>query len=171
MYTHELGFYTENEDFLCLDDSESHIRSQNIILHSKWFKWHIKITFNGKLITEDIEGNFVNAQKQYSIRRQQLEAFTFFIKFECLPLLENTVTEIEFGLSSSVTTKLFSLKSNAEELFVKNGYYQFMNKLYYQIREDSSRTQYPRFIKDSSLSAMTLITLHSCLHYSLDAGR
>lgn len=108
MYAHEVGSYIENEDFLCLDDPEPHVRSQNIILHSKGFKWHIKLTFNGNLITDKIGRPFAQAQKEYSIRRQQLRAFTFFIKLECLPLLENTVTETEFGLfyhvqNSSVT--------------------------------------------------------------------
>lgn len=100
MYTHKLGSYTENEDYLYLGDPEPHIRSQNIILHSNKFNWHTKATFNGKLMADELEENFSQAQKQYSVRRQQLREFTSFIKFECLPLLKDTVTEIEFGLFS-----------------------------------------------------------------------
>ena len=160
MYVHELGSYTENEDFLCLDDSEPHVRSQNIILHSNGFKWHIKITYNGKLIIEEMKGDSLKAQKRYSIRRQQLRKFTSCIKFECLSLLENTVTEIEFELSS-VLSKILSLSSKIKDLSVKNGYCQFMNRLHYRLGEDLSKTQYPAFIKDPSISTMTLASLRT----------
>lgn len=146
----KLGHYAEHEDFLCHGDPEPHIRSQNVIFYSGSSKWHIKVTFKGKIITRDVEGAFIKAQKKYAIRRQQLQAFISFIKFECLPLLEDTVTEVEFG-PIPVTSKVLPLSSKPSELAVENGYHQFANNLYYQVREDPSRTQYPFFVKDVSV--------------------
>jgi Protein kinase domain len=151
----ELGAYTENEDFLCRGDVEPHIRSQNIIFYSESSKWHIKITFKGNTITRNVEETFIKAQKIYSIRRQQLRAFIPFIKFECLPLLEDTVTEVEFG-PIPVGSKILPLSSNINELPLENGYNQFVNNLYYQVWEDPSRTQYPSFVKDLSVPTTAL---------------
>lgn len=151
----ELGAYAENEDFHCRGDPEPHIRSQNIIFSSESSRWHIKITFKGNTITRDVEKTFTKAQKIYAIRRQQLRAFISFIKFECLPLLEDTVTEVEFG-PIPVTSRMLPLSNKINELPVENGYHQFVNNLYYQVWEDSSRTQYPSFVKDLSVPTTAL---------------
>lgn len=143
----ELGAYVENEDFLCRGDAEPHIRSQHIIFYSESSRWYIKVTFRGNTITGDVEETFIKAQKIYRIRRQQLRAFISFIKFECLPLLEDTVTEVEFGPIPAGPGKL-PLSSKINELPVENGYHQFVNNLYYQAWEDPLRTQYPSFVKD-----------------------
>src|SRR5271170_7162833 len=133
----ELGTYSENEDFLCLGDDEPHIRSHNIVFYSGSFRWHIKITFKGNTITRHVGETFIKAQKNYSIRRQQLRAFISFIKFECLPLLENTVTEVEFG-PIPIDSRTLPLSSKINELPMENGYHQFINNLYYQVWEDPS---------------------------------
>ena len=111
----EMGAYAENEDFLCLGDDEPHIRSQNIVFRSGSSRWHIKITFKGKTVTGDVGETFIKAQKTYSIRRQQLRAFISFINFECLPLLEDTVTEVEFG-PIPVASGTLPLSSKINEL-------------------------------------------------------
>jgi serine/threonine protein kinase len=147
----ELGAYAENENFLCLGGDEPHIRSQNIVFYSDSSRWHIKVTFKGNTIIGDVGDAFIEAQKNYSIRRQQLRAFISFIKFECLPLLEDTVTEVEFG-PIPVTPETLPLSSKINELPVENGYHQFLDNLYYQIREDPFRTQYPSFVRDPSVS-------------------
>ncbi|KAI9889131.1 MAG: hypothetical protein M1814_005793 [Vezdaea aestivalis] len=155
LFSIELGTYAENEDFLCRGDAEPHIRSQNVIFCSKGARWHIKVTFKGNIITR---AAFIKSQQSYSIRRQQLRAFTSNIKFECLPLLEDTVTEIEFGPIPVTSTKL-PLSSKLEELPVENGYYQFANDLYYQVREDPSRIEYPSLVKDIPEPATALAEL------------
>ena len=154
----ELGPYAENEDFLCRGDAEPHVRSQNIIFSSKDSRWYIKVTFKGNTITGNAEEIFIKAQKNYSIRRQQLRAFIFNIKFECLPLLEDTATKVEFR-PIPVTSSILPLSSKVNELPVENGYHQFVNTLYYQVWKDPSRTQYPSFIKDLSVPATALAEL------------
>jgi serine/threonine protein kinase len=150
----ELGAYAENEDFLCLGDDEPHIRSQNIVFYSESSRWHIKITFKGNTITRDVGETFIKAQKNYSIRRQQLQAFISFIKFEYLPLLKDTVTEVEFG-PIPIASRTLPLSSKINKLPVENGYHQFVN-LYYQVWEDPSRTQYPSFVNDLSVPTTAL---------------
>jgi serine/threonine protein kinase len=151
----KLGAYAENEDFLCRGEAEPHIRSQGIIFCSASSRWHIKVTFKGNTITGDVEETFIKAQKIYSIRRQQLRAFISFIKFESLPLLEDTVTEVEFG-PIPVTSRKLPLSSKISELPVENGYRQFVNNLYYQVREDPARIRYPIFVNDLSVPTITL---------------
>jgi tRNA A-37 threonylcarbamoyl transferase component Bud32 len=151
----KLGAYAENEDFLCRGDAEPHIRSQNIIFYSASSRWHIKVTFKGNTITGDVEETFIKAQKIYSIRRQQLRAFIPFIRFECLPLLEDTVTEVEFG-PIPVASRTLPLSSKINELPVENGYHQFVDNLYYQVWEDPSRTRYPSFVNDLSVPTTAL---------------
>ena len=57
----ELGAYAENEDFHCRGDPEPHIRSQNIIPYSESFRWHIRVTFKGNIITGGVDETFVKA--------------------------------------------------------------------------------------------------------------
>ena len=150
-----LGVYSENKSFLCYGDAEPHLRSQNVIFYWKSSRWHTKVTFRGKTITGNVDGIFAEAQQNYPIRRQQLRAFTLFIKFECLPLLKDTVTEVEFG-PDPVTSQRLPLSSKLSELPIENGYYQFTNNLHYQIREDPSRIRYPPFVRDSSVPTTEL---------------
>lgn len=150
----ELGDYTENEDYQVHNDAEPHIRSQNIIFFSKGFRWHIKVTFKGNTITRDVDKIFIKAQEKYAIRRQQLRAFILSIEFDCLPLLEDTVTEVEFGTIpvASRTLPSLPLRSTISKLPAENGYHQFVNDLlYFQVREDPLRIQYPFFVKDLSV--------------------
>ena len=152
----ELGDYAENEDFQVRNDAEPHIRSQNIIFSSESARWHIKVTFKGNTITGDVDETFIKAQKNYPIRRQQLRAFILFIKFDFLPLLEDTVTEVEFG-PIPVASGILPLSNTINELPAENGYHQFVNSLlYYQVWEDPSRTKYPFFVKDLSVPTTEL---------------
>lgn len=152
----ELGDYAENEDYQVRNDAEPHIRSQNIIFLSEGFRWHIKVTFKGNTITRDVDKTFIKAQEKYLIRRQQLRAFILFIKFDCLPLLEDTVTEVEFG-TIPVTSRILPLSSTISKLPAENGYHQFVNDLlYYQVREDPLRTLYPFLVKDLSVPTTEL---------------
>ena|SRR5947209_6136443 len=89
------------------------IRSQNIVFYSASSRRHIKVTFKGNTITGDVEETFIKAQEIYSIRRQQLRAFISFIKFECLPLLEDIITEVEFG-PIPVVSKTLPLSSKID---------------------------------------------------------
>lgn len=144
----ELGDYAENQAYQVRNEAEPHIRSQNIIFFSKGFRWHIKVTFKGNTITRDVDKTFIKAQKNYAIWRQQLQAFISFIKFDCLPFLENIVTEVEFG-TIPVASTILPLHSIISKLLAENGYNQFVNNLlYYQVREDPLRIQYPFFVKD-----------------------
>lgn len=93
----ELEDYAENEDYQVRNDTEPYIRSQNIIFFSDGFRWHINVTFKGNTITRDVDKTFIKAQEKYLIRRQQLRAFILFIKFDCLPLLEDTAPRLNLG--------------------------------------------------------------------------
>ena len=101
-------------------------------------------------------GQAITAQEKYQIRRQQLRAFILFIKFDCLPFLENTVTEVEFW-TILVASRILPLSSTINKLYAENGYHQFVNDLlYYQVREDPLRIQYPFFVKDLSVPTTEL---------------
>lgn len=145
----ELGAYKEDEDFLCRGDPEPHLRSQNAIFHSDGYKWHIKITFRGRILREKVAEAFLKVQKQRAVRRQQLQTFISFIKFECLPLLGNTVTEVEFRPMSRAKrrlrtdSKILPVRGTISDLSAENGYKQFSSNFDYQIREDPSRVFYP----------------------------
>ena len=152
----ELGDYAENRAYQVSNDAEPHIRSQNIVFSSEGSRWHVKVTFKGNTITRDVDETFIKAQEKYTIRRQQLRAFILFIKFDCLPLLEDTVTEVEFGTIPDAS-RILPLSSTISELPAENGYHQFVNDLlYYQVWEDPSRTQYPSFVKDLSVPTTEL---------------
>lgn len=152
----ELGDYAENEAYLVCNDAEPHIRSQNIVFSLEGSRWYVKVTFKGNIITEDVDKTIIQAQKKYLIRRQQLRAFILFIQFDYLPLLEDIVTEVEFG-TIPVASRILPLSSTISELPADNGYRQFVNGLlYYQICEDPSRIQYPSFVKDLSVPTTEL---------------
>lgn len=70
----ELNDYAENEAYQVRNDAEPHIRSQNIIFFSKGLRWYIKVTFKGNTITRHVDKTFIQSQKNYAIRRQQLQA-------------------------------------------------------------------------------------------------
>lgn len=152
----EMGHYAENEGYQVRNEAEPHIRSQNIIFSSEGFRWHIKVTFKGNTITSDVDKTFIKVQEKLMIRRQQLRAFISFIMFDGLPLLQDTVTEVEFG-TNPVASRILPLSGTISELPAENGYYQFVNGLlYYEIGEDPLRTQYPIFVKDLSVPTTEL---------------
>ena len=55
-----------------------------------------------------------------------------------------------------VTSRTLPLSSKINELPVENGYHQFIDNLYYQVREDPSRTRYPSFVNDLSVPITAL---------------
>ncbi|KAF2182593.1 kinase-like protein [Zopfia rhizophila CBS 207.26] len=153
-YEIELGAYKENVDFRSRGEPEPHIRSQNIIFSCEGHRWHIKVTFRGGILRGEVPDAFIKAQKKLSIRRQQLRTFIWFIQLECLPLLEDTVTEVEFRPTSTgkrLGSKILPLRSHISKLPPDNGYNQFSGDFYYQIWEDPSRVFYPPLTKAFSV--------------------
>src|SRR5262245_31021038 len=93
--------YHENEDFQCCGKPEPHIRSQDIIYRSGYYKWHIKVTFRGTILNDNDTESYSSQQSKGNVRRQELREFVQCIRFELLSLLDDTVTEVAFEPASA----------------------------------------------------------------------
>lgn len=136
--------YHEHEDFKCYGDPEPHIRSQNLLYRSGDSRWHIKLTFEGTIIREDDPEVFQNEQRNRKARSRQLRDLAQCIRFECLPLIDDTVTEVIFT-SFNIHDKPWEtiLPLETAHLPPDNGYDRFSAQFYYRISEDPSRIFYP----------------------------
>ena len=166
---HVRGKYVENESFLCLGHPEPHIRHQELIFHSQHSRWNIKVTFR----SEAIEQQFTKATshdicifvrepiKKKLERRQEFQNFIHHINFHELPLIPDTVTEINLVLESP---KFKSSIYDPDKLHlvedipidVRNRFLLIASALKVTIQEDPLRVKYPVYTKDSTLPEVLL---------------
>ena len=163
------GKYVENESFLCLGHPEPHIRHQELIFHSQQSRWNIKVTFR----SEAIQQQFTKATshdtcifvrepiKKKLERRQEFQNFIQHINFQELPLISDTVTEINLVLESPQfespihnPDKLHSVEDISTG--VRNRFLLVASALKVTIQEDPLRVKYPVYAKDSTLPEVLL---------------
>ncbi|KAL9609947.1 MAG: hypothetical protein Q9167_005320 [Letrouitia subvulpina] len=159
------GKYIENESFLCLGYPEPHIRHQELIFYSQQSKWNIKVVFR----SEAIQQQFGKASHDNCIfiaepiedkpkRRREFQSFIRYIEFHNLPLIHDTVTEINLVLESQLETpvrdpnELHLVKD--VPIGVHNRFIVVASKLKVLIQEDPRRIIYPLYAKDMTFSGV-----------------
>jgi tRNA A-37 threonylcarbamoyl transferase component Bud32 len=143
--------YEEDEDFKCHGDPEPHARAHYLIHMCGGLRWHVKITFLGRLIQCDSSHEFITLQRSKSTRRREFRDFIQHFEFHRLSLIENTITEIKvqyFDGKPQVSTSPLPLDNKVAELAAHNGYQPFIHRLYYCVTEDSKKVIYPKLLGD-----------------------
>lgn len=106
----------------------------NFVLHSLDRKWHVKLTFQG-ILQSDQNNTFAKVTK----RRKDLENLCLCIDFESTQLLDNTVTEILLTRGHDMPRQKLCLRTPLDT----ESEYAVINDLWLCIQEDLCRVQFP----------------------------
>lgn len=171
--------YDEDEYFRCVGDPEPYVRWHDILFHSHFSSWRIKIALNIMTfapLSQDKSSypDFFKTPITNKLKRcKEFQAFISFINFDNLPLVDNTVTRVELVFVSKDTknTKVgfqsVPLHSNVNSL-PENRLVQVAPQLRCVIREDASRVLYPSYINDPSTPSKWLSDIRK--KNSIDGG-
>ncbi|KAJ5952858.1 uncharacterized protein N7479_011271 [Penicillium vulpinum] len=153
----ELQSYSENIDFDCDDLPEPKIRHQTLIFRNHSCKWHIKVTVIGTVF------GFRSIKKSLPERHHEFKQFALSIDYTSLPLIADTVTEIEYTLSNE---NFNSITVQNETTFADNAFMTSMNMMTCEIKEDAKRVVYPIDGISSSLRRIKLEQLQDKVQIS-----
>lgn len=128
--------------------TEPKTRGLNLVLHSPNHKWHVKLTFQGKLQSAQSR-TFAKVTK----RRKDLENLFLCIDFDPTELLADTVTELLLTRQQDAHSQRLLLKTSLD---TESEYAAIVNRLWLYIREDPFRVRFPVYNGRSRVSTRNL---------------
>jgi hypothetical protein len=128
--------------------TEPKTRGLNLVLHSPDRKWHVKLTFQGKLQSAQSK-SFAKVTK----RRTDLENLLLCIDFDPTQLLADTVTELLLTLQGDAHSQRLRLKTSLD---TESEYAAIVDHLWLCIREDPFRVRFPVYNGSSMVSTRDL---------------
>lgn len=131
--------------------TEPKIRGLNLVLHSPNRKWHVKLTFQGKLQSAQNKA-FAKVTK----RRKDLENLFLCIDFDPTHLLADTVTELLLTRQQHANSQRLCLKTSLD---TESEYAAIVDHLWLCIREDPFRVRFPVYNGSSRVSTRNLLEI------------
>jgi hypothetical protein len=123
-------------------------RGLNLVLHSSDRKWHVKLTFQGRLQPAQSR-TFAKVTK----RRKDLENLFLCIDFDPSQLLADTVTELLLTRQQDAHCQRLRLKTSLD---TESEYAAIVDHLWLCIREDPFRVRFPVYNGSSRVSTRNL---------------
>ncbi len=115
--------------------TEPKIRGLNLVLHSPDRKWHVKLTFQGRLQPAQNKTSAIVTK-----RRKDLENLFLCIDFDPTQLLDDTVTELLLTRQQQVHSQRLRLKTSLD---TESEYAVIVDHLWLCLREDPYRVRFP----------------------------
>jgi serine/threonine protein kinase len=128
--------------------TEPKTRGLNLVVDSPDRKWHVKLTFQGKLQSAQSR-TFAKVTK----RRKDLENLFLCIDFDPTQLLADTVTELLLTRRQDAQSQRLRLKTSLD---TESEYAAIVNHLWLCIREDPFRVRFPVYNGSSTISTRNL---------------
>ncbi|PMD66897.1 uncharacterized protein K444DRAFT_605883 [Hyaloscypha bicolor E] len=121
---------------------EPKTRGLNLVLYSPNRKWHVKLTFQGKLQSAQSR-TFAKVTK----RRKDLENLCLCIDFDLIQLLANTITELLLIRQQDTHSQRLYLRISLD---TESEYAAIVDNLWFCICEDPFRVRFPVYNGSSS---------------------
>ena len=148
--------YGEDESYLCTGEPEPHVRWQEILFHSQNLSWRVKVVYHSQNPSGySIENRWM--------RRKEFQDFVSIIKFEELPLLDNTVTLVELGLAMTTEDVSVKFTKHVNALF-NDRFAKICHGIRCTVTEDVSRVLYPPLFDDTSTPCRWLPEIREKTH-------
>lgn len=154
-----LSTYTEDESFLCTGELEPHCRQQQITYVCQRKRWHVRIAFSIRIQDYKHASDTPPLLKKLQ-RQREFQQFIRRINFSRLPLIDNTVTEVQLwdreGIAPRDKHPAVQLPILDEVGFTSgNSFMRITSKVLFTIREDPSKINFPIYSRVQNLRTVS----------------